>query len=354
MEASLAAQELEREDHQNFNDDVENNDSDDDDQFFVDDDEFSSPSTNSDVQFNNNNPLYAYRGRINLFENADIALNQPPLPPPPLHQQHPEQNNNNNNNNNEEEEEETDFLEMDFEPENSEIENDENEMMNGHNHNLNHINGNDDNPQQHNQALENFNQLLPPQHFLQNNQNHHTAAASKLSSSDEACSSKHLNDHHNANKYTGAKPKILKQPPSEARCQKPVKQRQVTDGDQVFKITGHFSSYEDRFCDNQAGCSSSFQYKNHLNSPSTSSHSKSLHKSPHKSSCHNSHKKELLENQFLFDIEPIKPRNSATIYTNNCDEKILLDALVSSFKSIIESYIKLINFLDIPKTQSKS
>lgn len=347
MERLATAQERDRErdDHQNFNEaheDLENNDSDlDDDQFFVDDEEeeFSSPSTNSDgLQFNNNNPWYAYRGRINLFENGqqagNVELNLPQqnaLRHPEPQQQQQLQN---------DEEEETDFLEMDFEPENSEIEN-ENELINGHN--INHVNGNCehllDNPMQ--QALENFNQFLPPrpQLFLQNNQNHHAT-------SDEAVSSNQHNIvEQQEHKYTGAKPKILKQPLSDAgRCQKPVKQRQVTDGDQVFKITGHFSSYEDRFCDQvQPGCSSSSlssvyrnSYHHQSDSPSTSSSSflSKPHKSPIKT-CHNTSRKQKQEfienqnNQFLFEIEPIKPRNSVTIYTSNCDEKILLDALVS-------------------------
>lgn len=325
MERLAAAQE--REDHQNFNEvheDLENNDSDlDDDQFFVDDEEeeFSSPSTNSDgLQFNNNNPWYAYRGRINLFENGQQPENVEVLlpPQPEVIQQQQQQV--------DDEEEETDFLEMDFEPENSEIEN-ENELINGHN--INHVNGNcehlHDNPMQ--QALENFNQFLPPrpQHFLQN----HAVA-------DEVA----VNVEQQEHKYTGAKPKILKQPLSDAgRCQKPVKQRQVTDGDHVFKITGHFSSYEDRFCDDQIqpGCSNSAVYKNSYHNSSDSPSSSNFLSKPHKSpikSCHNSRKQkqEFIEkqnNQFLFEIEPIKPRNSVTIYTSNCDEKILLDALVS-------------------------
>lgn len=349
MEKLASAQDREREDHQNFNEvheDLENNDSDIDDQFFVDDEEeefFSSPSTNSDgLQFNNNNPWYAYRGRINLFENGQPEIHLPQQNAIPLQQPEPQQNQNNGvQNNEEEEEEETDFLEMDFEPENSEIEN-ENELVNAH-HNINHVNGNCDNPMQ--QALENFNQFLPPRpqqfQFLQNN--HH----SSINVSDEA-SNQLSNVEQQEHKYTGAKPKILKQHPTSdaGRCHKPINQRQVTEGDHVFKITGHFSSYEDRFCDDQMpGCSSSssgvYRNSHHHQSDSPSTSSSNFLNKPHKSpikSCHNSRKQkqEFIEkqsNQFLFEIEPIKPKNSVTIYTSNCDEKILLDALVSYLKA---------------------
>lgn len=346
MKSSLAAAkeiERERDDHQNFNDDLENNDSDeDDDQFFVDDEEeFSSPSTNSDGMQFNNNPWYAYRGRINLFENREIApeipliqpQQQPLIQAEPLQQQQQQQDQN-------EEEEETDFLEMDFEPENSEIEN-ENEMINGHNHNINHINGNcehhQDNHIQQQQALENFNHYLPhssSQNYQQINNNQQL---------NEPSSSSSTNNHQQQQyKYTGAKPKILKQPLADSRCQKPVKQRHVTEGDQIFKITGHLSTSNDRYCDDQPSCSSTINNRNesssyHFDSPSTSSNSSNFFNSkPHKSpmkSCHSSHKQkqELFEkqsNQFLFEIDPIRPRNSVTIYTSNCDEKILMDALV--------------------------
>jgi hypothetical protein len=321
MEFNVAA---DRDDHQNFNelhDDLENNDSDVDDQFF-EEDGFSSPSTNSEgIQFGNQ--WYAYRGRINLYENGvnhpevnNLPLQAPLLHPQPQQVEHPEPPNQND-----EEEEETDFLEMDFEPENSEIEN-ENEMLNGHNDviNGNHMN---DNQLQNNQALENFNnQASTSSH---NNNHNGSNIISNLHS--------HHNNHTNmfdepcSSKNTGAKPKVLKQP----LIQKSSKQRQVTEGDNVFRITGHLASYDhhhhqETFCDSkEAGCSSSSTF---FEKPSSFF---KPHRSPVKS-CHNSHKQQDLEKQnesFLFEIEPIRPRNSVTIYTSNCDEKILMDALVN-------------------------
>lgn len=322
MEINLAA---DREEHQNFNElheDLDNNDSDVEDDQSFDEDEFSSPSTNSDgIQFGNQ--WYAYRGRINVFENGvnhreiNNRILQPVLQPPQQQVDHPEQNPNQN-----EEEEETDFLEMDFEPENenSEIENDielngQNDIVNG-----NHLS---DNQLLNNEALENFNQASTSTHNS-HHQNHHSNHTSMLN---EPCSSNHQHNFKN----TGAKPKVLKQPLLEARCQKSLKQRQVSDGDNIFKITGHLSSHDDQqYCDSQMpGCSSSHFNRDRASYQDQSSNYFKPHRSPVKSSCHKQQDLEKQNDQFLFEIEPIRPRNTVTIYTSNCDEKILVDALVS-------------------------
>jgi hypothetical protein len=300
MELASSAPEKDFNDHQEADSDVE-----DDDQFFVDED-FSSPDDDA-MQFNN--PMYAYQ--FNLVGSNDEKI--PPSPPPQQQQpQQPEQQQQAND----EEEEETDFLEMDFEPENSENENDWGSNGSGSfgfNQSLpSHFNLNCHNQQQQSQ--------LQPNNNLQDDfpaLHHHRIA-------DE--------NHY---KNTGARPKILKQPPADSRCQKSIKQKQIMEGDQVFKITGHFSSTDE---DQSLGCSSSKNYRNEYPSfrnGHTSSFNNKLHKSPVRS-CHNSHKREdernferEQNNKFLFEIEPIKMRNSATVYTTNCDEKILLDALVS-------------------------
>lgn len=314
MEVNVsAAQERDRDDHQNFNelhDELDNNDSDVDDDQFFEDNFSSSPSTNSDgIQFGNQ--WYAYRGRINVFENGvnHQEVNNIPVQPPLPLQPQPQ-------------EEETDFLEMDFEPE---VEN-ENEMLHGPNL---VINGNhmDDNQLQNNQALENFNNQASTS-TVNNIVNHTNNLTSMF---DEPC----LNF-----KNTGAKPKVLKQSSSEARFQKSNKQRHgmAVDGDNIFKITGHLSSHgnQESYDSQGAGCSSSFIFPNRERE-NPSSFFKPF-RSPVKS-CHNSHKQERqkqhqqnIEKQnesFLFEIEPIRPRNSVTIYTSNCDEKILMDALVN-------------------------
>lgn len=263
-----------------------------------DDVQLSSPSNshNSDVD----QRWYAFRGRfVGIHNDNDInnrlpldnhPNNLPPAPPQP------------------QEEEETDFLEMDFEPDtNSEIENEakfsDYVLPNGHQHAA--------------VAALNFHtHPLPPQpEFL------------PLTLPDEPASFVRP-------KNTGAKPK---QPSNVSRPQKPP-QRQASDGDNVFKITAALSS-------NNVGTSSS------LSRPSTSSDVYNLgasssrhdphagdvmkiHKSPSKSASHHHNNKHLRlheeqNDQFLFEIEPLKPRNSVTIYTTNCDEKVLIDALVS-------------------------
>ena len=318
MEASVApVQDRDRDEHQNFNEEIDNNESDIDDTEFFDDGEFSSPSTNSDQ---NNIQWYAYRGRFDVYQNRAnnlILNNEIALQEPPQIQQdeHPEQNQI------DDEEEETDFLEMDFEPENS-----ENEMLNGHNDN---VNGElmDVNQLQNNQALENFNQASSS-HTNYHQQNH-------TSTPNEPCSS----NYESTSKNTGAKPKILKQ------TQKPSKSRHVMDGDNVFKITGHFPSHSEEYYDSQQpGCSSSFLNGCAYQEPTTSSNFFKSHRSPVKS-CHSSHKQKNIERQnedFLFEIEPIRPRNSVTIYTSNCDEKILLDALVSVFEKFEKNELSFI------------
>lgn len=313
---SKSLEERPNEDFPNFNDtdeiggadsENENNINSDSDEMFVNsfddaevsEDELSSPSNshNSDLD----QRWYAFRGRIvgipndNQPDNRFLEDNQPP--PQPVQQ----------------EEEETDFLEMDFEPDtNSEIENEakfsDYVLPNGH---------------QHAAAL-NFHHLtlpLPPQpEFL----------PQPVSIREEP-----LNLLRPTNKNTGAKPKQLS---AISRPQKPSKH--VTDGDSVFKVC---TIPNKNFADHKSSSlfrpsTSSEVYNLGASSSRASYHDPhvndimKIHKSPSKSSSHNNKHLRLHEeqnDQFLFEIEPIKPRNSVTIYTTNCDEKILIDALVS-------------------------
>jgi hypothetical protein len=260
-------------------------DADDDD----DDVQLSSPSNshNSDVD----QRWYAFRGRFVGIHNDNRPLDNHLLPdnqPPPPQQQ-------------QQEEEETDFLEMDFEPDtNSEIENEakfsDYVIPNGHH------------------PAHNY---LPPQEFL---------VQPSLKREDPISS-----------KNTGAKPKQLT---PNSRPVKPSKQ--VSDGDNVFKIC---SNLNNNFIDPSSSLcrpSTSFGTSSEVYNLGASSsrqtyhspHSSDakIHKSPSKSASHHNHKhlrlQEERNDQFLFEIEPIKPRNSVTIYTTNCDEKILFDALV--------------------------
>jgi hypothetical protein len=247
-----------------------------------DDVQLSSPSNshNSDVD----QRWYAFRGRFVGIHNDNRPLdNHLPdnQPPPPQQQQ---------------EEEETDFLEMDFEPDtNSEIENEakfsDYVIPNGHH------------------PAHNY---LPPQEFL---------VQPNLKREDSTNS-----------KNTGAKPKQLT---PNSRPAKPSKQ--ASDGDNVFKIC---SNLNNNFIDSTSSFGTSSEVYNLGASSSRqtyhSPHSSDvkIHKSPSKSASHHNHKhlrlQEERNDQFLFEIEPIKPRNSVTIYTTNCDEKILFDALVRS------------------------
>lgn len=273
-----------------------------------DDVQLSSPSNshNSDVD----QRWYAFRGRFVGVHNDNDINNRLPLDNHQINQPQPQPP---------QEEEETDFLEMDFEPDtNSEIENEakfsDYVLPNGH---------------QHAAALNFHNHPLPPQpEFL----------PLKLPQTLEEPAS----FIRPASKNTGAKPKQLS---AISRPQKP--SRHVSDGDNVFKISTTLNN-------NFIGTSSS------LSRPSTSFGASSevynlgasssrvsyhdphtndimkIHKSPSKSASHHHNNKHLRLHEeqndlFLFEIEPLKPRNSVTIYTTNCDEKILIDALVSFF-----------------------
>lgn len=321
MDAGLSAQPenvVPKEDYQNLvenDEDLENNfsDSDDGDQFI---NSFSSPSNSGDDELR----WYAYRGRlgINFMERNDAPNNQ---------FNYPLQNENHQANNQQQEEEETDFLEMDFEPDtNSEIENDNDGRFN-----LNY-----DIRNGHNNLPENQQQLPSQNH---NNFNIHQQSLNELE-----------NQNHNISKNTGAKPKQFP-----CRTLKSPKQnlQHVSDGDNTFKITGHLypnpessSSKQQKDEDSYNIGASCSRYS--LNSERPYHRPNNLdinyikpHKSPSKSSSHNYKQQRLHEeqnDQFLFEIEPIKPRNSVTIYTSNCDEKILMDALVS-IKFVLQSYL---------------
>lgn len=280
---------------QNFienDEDLENNYSD-------SDDNFSSPSNSGDE-------WYAYRGRlgINFVENNDE----------PNYQLQMENNQLNNNNHvapppiqNPQDEEETDFLEMDFEPDTSEIEN--------------------DNDARYNYEPRNGQENHPPA----------TAASHDFNFN----SSSRQNDHEinsNSSRNTGTKPKQLNR---NLKSPKQNSTQHITDGDNVFKITGHLhkQQLDTQLSDENvynigASCSrySLNSDRPYHRSTQLENHLMKLHKSPSKSSSHNNKQQRLHEeqnDQFLFEIEPIKPRNSVTIYTSNCDEKILMDALVS-------------------------
>ena len=318
MDAGLSAQPenaVPKEDFQNLienDEDLENNfsDSDDGDQFI---NSFSSPSNSGDDELR----WYAYRGRlgINFMERNDAPNNQ--FNNYPLqNENHQAHNHQNNVQQNPQEEEETDFLEMDFEPDtNSEIENDNEARFNLNYDNLR--NGHNNLPENH--------QQLPSQNHL------------------------NFNQSVNENRNTGAKPKQF----STCRTLKSPKQnpQQISDGDNTFKITGHLypnseqssSSLSKQQKDDEsynigASCSRSYSLNSERpyhrqNVPEN--HYIKPYKSPSKSSSHNHKQQRLHEeqnDQFLFEIEPIKPRNSVTIYTSNCDEKILMDALVSALK----------------------
>lgn len=302
------------EDHSNLNDENVGADSDnsensdemfvnsydadwcDDDKDIIDDVQLSSPS-NSDVD----QRWYAFRGRFVEVHNENrLPLDNQLQLQPQLQQLQPQ----------EQEEEETDFLEMDFEPEtNSEIENEakfsDYVLPNGHHPSA---------------ALHFHNHPLQPEFLVQPKSNRE--------------------DPENlirpvTNKNTGAKPKQL------SAINRPQKPKHVSDGDNVFKISTNLNNNFINSSSSPCRPSKTNEVYNLGASSSRSSyhnpHSSDIlkiHKSPSKSSNHHHNHKHLRlheeqNDQFLFEIEPIKPRNSVTIYTTNCDEKILLDALVS-------------------------
>jgi hypothetical protein len=150
------------------------------------------------------------------------------------------------------------------------------------------------------------------------------------------------------NRNTGAKPKQIT-----AQSRPPKTSKHVSDGDNIFKISSTISnssinndssstlssriyscSTNDDVYNVGASGSRAVHTSDRLyNSSLTNYDVLKIHKSPSKSSSHHNNKHlrlhEEQNDQFLFEIEPLKPRNSVTIYTTNCDEKILIDALVS-------------------------
>lgn len=285
-----------------------------------DDVQLSSPSNSLNSEINNSveQRWYAFRGivdrrwGVNIDDNHN-DINNRQLDNRQLDNQPPQQP---------QEEEETDFLEMDFEPDtNSEIENEATLPL----------------PNLHPTNSNSFNFQLPQPDFRLINPipNGPVVVASEVESFLVPPA-----------KNTGAKPKqqII-------RPQKQTTSRRVTDGDDVFKITisnnnNHINPSQ---CHPSSIYSSAESRDDIYNQGASSSRSSDrlsfnqdpvgflkIHKSPAKSLNHHqhTHKQQRLHeeqnDQFLFEIEPLKPRNSVTIYTTNCDEKILIDALVIS------------------------
>lgn len=295
-----------------------------------DDVQLSSPSNslNSDVD----QRWYAFRGRWGIVDNNHNDINNRRLDNqlPEINQPQQPQ-----------EEEETDFLEMDFEPDtNSEIEN-EATLPNGPQHaasNTNSFNFHNHPP---------LTLPLPQPEFRINT----LPAPIALVVEPEIFI-------RPVNRDTGAKPK---QPSTQARPQKVSKH--VSDGDNIFKMCSNINNnHIDSLsrptsifnCATKSdeiynlGASSSRtthpsdRHESHQNYNHDVNSFMKIHKSPSKSASHhhnNKHQRlhEEQNDQFLFEIEPIKPRNSVTIYTTNCDEKILIDALVKLTKTFRSS-----------------
>lgn len=289
-----------------------------------DDVQLSSPSNslNSDVD----QRWYALRGRwdVNMVDNNHNDINNRQLD----NRGAPE----NNQPQQPQEEEETDFLEMDFEPDtNSEIENEATLPI------IHQNASSSSNTNSYNFLNRPLPLQLPQPEF-------------RMSSLPPllATSPKHEPDSliRPVNRNTGAKPKQLS---TNSRPQKVSKH--VTDGDDTFKISSTISNNNNNDPSSSLGglsriysCATNGDDIYNLGASSSRASYDSdrlhnnhdngsfLHKSPSKSSSHNHKHLRLHEEQndlFLFEIEPIKPRNSVTIYTTNCDEKILIDALVS-------------------------
>lgn len=279
-----------------------------------DDVQLSSPSNSADYE----SRWYAFRGRMNMMDDNHNDINNRQLDNrvvennPPQQQPH--------------EEEETDFLEMDFEPDtNSEIENEATLPVQL--------------PNPHPTNAISFNFQLPQPDFRLINPPPPPNGAAVVAKEPESFLIPTARN-------TGAKPKQISRP------QKQITSRRVTDGDDVFKITinnnnNHFThstsqchpssiftGAESRDETYNLGASSSRTGDRvSLNFNQDPSGFLQIHKSPAKSLNHqHAHKQQRLHeeqnDQFLFEIEPLKPRNSVTIYTTNCDEKILIDALV--------------------------
>lgn len=261
-----------------------------------DDEQLSSPS-NSDVD---EQRWYAFRGRWMISNQLDVN-NQPPLLPldnqqprnPP--QQQPQ------------DEEETDFLEMDFEPDtNSEIENE--------------AKGAADFP--------------PP--MLNGHQNDFPVFPNPSQQQSDS-ESRHENHIVRPSNHTGAKPK---QPQARNSIQ------HIPNIRNNFEFRPHelsVASFSDHkhssppLSSPKSKVSTSFSSDDYNMGASCSYHDTNAasrtRKSPSKSSIHRQKQERLDEerrnDKFLFEVEPMKPKNSVTIYTTNCDEKICMDTLVS-------------------------
>lgn len=237
-----------------------------------DDEQLSSPSNsfNSDVD----QQWYEFRGRWMI--NAMDPNQQPPLLP--LDNRPPD-----NNPPQPQEEEETDFLEMDFEPDtNSEIENE--------------AKG----------AADYANPIIPPNidildQQMPSSRSHNTGAKPKQPTLRTTSNIKHITNN------------------DKSRCY------EFREGSSNF-INNPLTSLKN-----------SNSPADEYNMGASCSHHDTFRtsKSPSKSS-NRSHKQLRLEEErqndkFLFEIEPLKPttKNSVTIYTTNCDEKVFIDALVS-------------------------
>lgn len=346
--SSNSIDERSNEEFQNFNDkpaDIDDGDSDEnvnlsdsyDDLPVSDEDDvqLSSPSNslNSDVD----QRWYAIRGRwgINMMDNNHnnvmdrlVDNHLPEINQPQQQQQ---------------DEEETDFLEMDFEPDtNSEIENEC--LPNGHLQ------------LQSNANLLNFHNhpALPlPQPEFRHTNNLPQPCSSRLTDPPVPVSLK-VDFNSSGIKNTGAKPKQL----SATNSNRTLKvSKHVSDGDDIFKLVNTRTVINNNIEPSSSLCLPSSIYNstskndevynlgasgsraahtNLYNDPQSNPHDinnfMKIHKSPSKSSSHHNHKQQRLHeeqnDQFLFEIDPIKPRNSVTIYTTNCDEKVLIDALV--------------------------
>lgn len=232
---------------------------------YEDDDEQLSSPSNSHNS-DNDQRWYAFRGQW-MISNMNP---QPPLLP--LDNQRPPENP-------PQEEEETDFLEMDFEPDtNSEI---ENEAKGAADYaplpNVVHL------PPQ----------IIFPEELVKPSRNVNTGAKPKQST---MRTSKHI-----------TKSFEFRSSPCNLNLSPSLNSNSPADDYNM----GASCSYHDRESTEKSN------------------------KSPSKSS-NRSHKQLRLEEErqnerFLFEIEPLKPttKNSVTIYTTNCDEKVFIDALVS-------------------------
>lgn len=317
------------------------------DSFDVSDDDvqLSSPSNslNSDVD----QRWYAFRGRwgvnnVMMLDNNDeidnlhlenhlvIENNQPQAQ---QQQQQPQ------------DEEETDFLEMDFEPDtNSEIENEAIPTLPNVSSNTNSFI---------------FHPVLPQPDFRLTNLPQIIQLPPLGDDNIESYSAP-------INRNTGAKPKQSSL--SSVRPQKSAKH--ISEGDNVFRISSinsnnnsnngnvppsslchPLSIYNSSHCEevyNLGASSSRTSTQNAHTSCESFSHDLSfmkIHKSPSKASSHHHHHHkhqrlhEEQNDQFLYEIEPLKSRNSVTIYTTNCDEKILCDALVRITFSVFQNLL---------------